>query len=50
MSQLTLTDADQCFSSWQTCSKRQNAFSEVRVNERELELGFGGFKLLIVFV
>ena len=31
------------FSSWQTLSsKPQNALSDVRVNERDLELSFGG--------
>ena len=42
MSQLTLTDADQLFSSWQTSSKRQNFLSDVRVDKRDLEFSFGG--------
>ena len=43
MSQLTLTDADQRFSSWQTLSsKRQNFLSDVRVDKRDLEFSFGG--------
>ena len=48
MSQLTLTDADQRFSSSQTLSsKHQNALNDVRVmwtDERDLQLNFGGLK------
>ena len=38
----TLTDADQYFSSRQMLSSsRQNSLSDVRVDERDLELSFG---------
>ena len=43
LSQLTFTDADRRFSSWQTfSSKRQNTLRDVRVDKRDLELSFGG--------
>ena len=51
MSQVTLTDADQRFSSWQALSsRRQNALIDVRVERTQPWVKFWKFKWIIFFV